>query len=131
MVDRWLGETITDLLFFSAIDAWIGETNICGAASSAGAPMLELNGVELNMSPVGRSATFQAEGAGIASMEVDVFQLDGERVFSQSAAGARLSWNMTGSDGATLANGVYLYSVRVRGADGVLQSQVKSFALMR
>jgi hypothetical protein len=132
MIDGWLGGSIPDGLFFDGIDAWIGESNICSPAVSAAVQALTLEGVELSVSPMARSATFQAVGEGIDSMEVDVFKLNGERIFSQMAFGNKLAWNMKASDGTTLSNGAYLYVVRVLGADGTIShSQVKSFALVR
>jgi hypothetical protein len=130
LIDAWLGGSLADIVFFSGIDAWIGESNICSPAVSAGVQALTLDGVDLDLAV--RSANFHAIGQGIESMEVDVFALNGERIFSQTASGSKLAWNMRSSDGSTISNGAYLYTVKVRAADGsILQSQVKSFALVR
>jgi hypothetical protein len=68
-------------------------------------------------------------GQGIAQTTVRVFTLTGKAVATVQASGptARLSEG----DLAGLPNGVYLYTVTVLGPDGVWQSDVRKFILVR
>jgi hypothetical protein len=68
-------------------------------------------------------------GQGIAQTTVRVFTLTGKAVATVQASGptARLS----DGDLAGLPNGVYLYTVTVLGPDGVWQSEVRKFILVR
>jgi hypothetical protein len=68
-------------------------------------------------------------GQGIAQTTVRVFTLTGKAVATVQASGptARLSEG----DLAELPNGVYLYTVTVLGPDGVWQSEVRKFILVR
>jgi hypothetical protein len=68
-------------------------------------------------------------GQGIAQTTVRVFTLTGKAVATVQASGptARLSEG----DLAGLPNGVYLYTVTVLGPDGVWQSEVRKFLLIR
>jgi hypothetical protein len=68
-------------------------------------------------------------GPGIAQTTVRVFTLTGKAVTTVQASGptARLSEG----DLAGLPNGVYLYTVTVLGPDGVWQSEVRKFILVR
>jgi hypothetical protein len=68
-------------------------------------------------------------GQGIAQTIVRVFTLTGKAVATVQASGptARLSEG----DLAGLPNGVYLYTVTVLGPDGVWQSEVRKFILVR
>lgn len=85
--------------------------------------------------PAGQAHGFQflVQGAGIQAMKVEVFGLSGERVFDSDFVSARaLNWNGLSSDGVRVANGVYLYLVTVRGADGsVLRGEVKKLVVLR
>jgi hypothetical protein len=70
---------------------------------------------------------FVVEGLGIASVEARVWNLAGKLVFSGKANGSALA-----IDGVTLANGVYLYAVTVRGADGqALVTAVRKMVVLR
>jgi hypothetical protein len=70
---------------------------------------------------------FLVEGLGIASVEAKVWNLAGKLVFSGKANG-----NALAVDGVTLANGVYLYAVTVKGADGqALSTEVRKLVILR
>lgn len=65
-------------------------------------------------------------------MGLQIFSLSGDPIFTQQTAGTRLTWNWRAQRGETVANGVYLYTVTVRGADGqVLRSEVKKLVILR
>ena len=68
------------------------------------------------------------EGVGVASVEARVWNLAGSLVFSDSASGNVLAL----ATEAPLANGVYLYTVAVKGYDGsVIRSEVKKLVVLR
>jgi hypothetical protein len=74
----------------------------------------------------------QIEGRGIVSSELKLYNLSGQLVLDAQGAGNRLSVATLDRNGRPLANGVYLYTVTVRGFDGkVIQSEVKKLVLLR
>lgn len=85
--------------------------------------------------PAGLAHGFQflVQGAGIQAMKVEVFGLSGERVFDSDFVSAHaLNWNGLSREGTRVANGVYLYVVTVKGADGsVLRGEVKKLVVLR
>jgi CSLREA domain-containing protein len=79
-----------------------------------------------------RSLKFQANGIPATQLDVQVFGLNGREVFSDSARGNALQWNLRDSRGRPVANGVYLYVITVRGPDGqVIRSGVKKLIVLR
>ncbi|MCI2432178.1 DUF11 domain-containing protein [Candidatus Acetothermia bacterium] len=76
---------------------------------------------------------FQAEGRGIQEISVKVFNLSGQQVFdSDWRLGSELEWRGLTRDGRRVANGVYLYLISVRGADGTLaQSRLQKLVILR
>ena len=70
---------------------------------------------------------FFAWGSGIKSIGVQVLDLTGKLIFSREESGSVLAFN-----DRTLANGVYLYVVRVRGFDGrEYVSEVHKLVILR
>ncbi|MDH7505233.1 MAG: right-handed parallel beta-helix repeat-containing protein [Candidatus Acetothermia bacterium] len=88
----------------------------------AGAPVaLKVDAVKFT------GSRFVVEGVGVASVEARVWNLAGSLVFSGKATG-----NALAVDGGAWANGVYLYAVTVRGADGaVVQTEVRKLVVLR
>jgi len=126
-IDMWVAGTLGDNLFFQVLDAWVAQTPISAAAASVNG--LSLNSVALSSSS--RATTFVADGQGIASLGVEIFTLSGQKIFSQTAASTRLTWNLS-SNGQPVSNGVYLYVVTVRGANGqALRSEVRKLVVSR
>jgi len=77
-------------------------------------------------------AIFMAEGAGIMSIAVEIFDLRGRKVFSSEALGNELIWQLQSDHGTTVANGVYMYVVTVRGFDGsVIRREVRKLVVLR
>ncbi|MBI1742625.1 hypothetical protein HYR54_06100 [Candidatus Acetothermia bacterium] len=77
----------------------------------AGDPVaLKVNEIHLS------NGEFIVEGAGISSTSIELFSLSGAKLFAGSAEGNRVMLSNAGS----LANGVYLYLVTIRGTDGTL-----------
>jgi hypothetical protein len=68
-------------------------------------------------------------GQGVAQTTVRVFTLTGKAVTTVQASGPTV--RLSEGDLAGLPNGVYLYTVTVLGPDGVWQSEVRKFILVR
>jgi len=77
-------------------------------------------------------AAFTAEGTGIKSIAVEIFNLRGRKVFSDEAPGNELIWLLQSNQGKAIANGVYLYVVTARGFNNeIVRSRVKKLAILR
>ena len=126
------GKTINDAKMLELISLWIGGTPV--AASAAG---LTATGIErkaaLTVNKIAFTGSrFIVQGSGIESMAVQVWDLAGRPVFANTALGNALDFKMNGPGGAWLANGVYLYTVTVRGFDGSLvRSAVRKLVVLR
>ena len=82
--------------------------------------------------PLSTNTTFQAEGTGVASVNVNVFDLSGRSVASVSASGNSVMWDGTNADGNGLGAGVYLYTVTAEGRDGTTAtSDVMKLVILR
>jgi len=93
---------------------------------------LRVERVELQSLEFGRGYRFWVRGEGIRAIEVYIFDLRGRRVFTSGRAANGLLWRGQGGDGRRLANGVYLYVVRVYGFQGeVIQTQVRKLIVLR
>jgi hypothetical protein len=95
-----------------------------------GAPVaLAVKAITLSQAPVRNSgAYFVVEGVGVAQTTVHVFTLTGKLVFSDSAQGNVVAF----SKASELANGVYLYVVTVKGADGqTVRSKIQKLVVLR
>nr|BAL59127.1 cell surface protein [Candidatus Acetothermum autotrophicum] len=81
----------------------------------------------------GRAIRFRAQGTGITEVSVQVFNLAGSPVLRSAwQKGTELDWLALTDDGRPLANGVYLYVLSARGADGsVIQSRVQKLVILR
>lgn len=71
----------------------------------------------------------RVSGQGVAQTTVRVFTLTGRSVTTVQASGPVV--RLSEGDLAGLPNGVYLYTVTVLGPDGVWQSDVRKFVLVR
>ena len=96
---------------------------------------LKVDAITHTPSPVvkTKTVTFVAEGSGIKSIEVAIFNLRGKRVFhSGEVLSHAFDWALESDEGRRLANGVYLYIVTVRGFHNeMIRSQVKKLAILR
>jgi murein DD-endopeptidase MepM/ murein hydrolase activator NlpD/soluble lytic murein transglycosylase-like protein len=78
------------------------------------------------------SLEFIVLGFDVRSIRVEIFNLQGQRVFAEEAPNNRLTFRGQDSQGQRLANGVYLYVVTVRSHDGTIQrSSVRKLILQR
>lgn len=96
---------------------------------------LKISAIQALPNPVriNGTAKFQVEGHGIRSIQVEVFDLKGQKVFdSEEVQGAIFEWGLNNQDGRMVANGVYLYVITARGYDGqVIRSKVKKLVVLR
>jgi len=75
---------------------------------------------------------FVAQGYHIESVQVNVYDQRGRMIFSDEAAGNSLSWTGLSADGRRLANGVYFYTLTVKGTYGdAFTTKVQKLALLR
>lgn len=81
---------------------------------------LKLDQSELRMKRIDSIVTkdrvrFRVQGSGVTSIQVRIFDLSGKQVFdSPENLGTALDWHYPSS----IANGIYLYVVTVKGTDG-------------
>jgi hypothetical protein len=98
----------------------------CGVLP-AGARLVPLRVEGLQTQIQAGQMRLEASGEGIASVGVELFDLSGRRLLTQQGEGRELTVAVDG-----LANGVYLYVVRVRGFDGrEYVSAVRKLVIMR
>lgn len=78
---------------------------------------------------------FKIQGEGLATVQAEVLSLSGKTLFDSGAVfGRTIRWNpfSIGTGKETLANGVYLYRLTIRGLDGsVRHTPVQKFVLLR
>ena len=143
--NKWLwlsaqGQTTVTYTVSVPADAATGAYQIAGNLDTAGgfstASALSVRVAKpeaLSVSKVSFTGNgFVAEGSGITGVEAQVYNLGGQQVFTGSNQGAALSFNGLNSTGQTLANGVYLYVVVVKGANGQqVQSAIGKLVVLR
>jgi len=126
-LDAWNAGEISTELLFKVVDAWSNKTNICIESTST---ELSLDWVRA-LTSMPSAVTFIAQGEGIASIDVEVYDLAGRRIFSGEAEGAWLVWNLRRDNGRPIANGVYLYVVTAGGLNGeVVRSEVQRLVIL-
>lgn len=130
IIDAWIAGQLDNATFFKATDLWISQQPISSAQVNP--RRLHLDSVTLAANPARHTLTFVADGQGITSMSVEIFDLNGQRVFAQETAGPRLTWDLSKNDSGHVANGVYLYVATVSGFNGeVVRSPVKKLMVLR
>jgi hypothetical protein len=107
--------------------------NGCSLALGPELEELSITSIALAANPLKHSATFVIQGAGIVSVQLEVYNLAGRRVFdSGDVMSNTLSWSLHDQSGRQLANGVYLYVIAVKGSGGqVVRSQVRKLVILR
>ncbi len=74
----------------------------------------------------------EAQGIGIESLRLQLFDLRGSLVIDRTRAGHALTIPLVTDTGRELANGVYLYVVTVRGFDGhVMRTEIQKIVILR
>jgi hypothetical protein len=105
-----------------------GPTAVSPAAVEPQRPTLKAVRIEQR----GGLLRFEAQGTGIAELQVELFDLMGRLVLKERGYGTELVATASSAQGKPLANGVYLYVVTVRGYDGsIVRSEVRKLAIVR
>lgn len=96
------------------------EENAQPMAEEASEDAFEVYSVSNMPNPVTdvHTTRFEVKGIGIEEILVQIFDLSGQLVFDSGWEPNGYDWHVESDAGETLANGVYLYIVSVRGADG-------------
>jgi len=127
VIDAWIAGEIDDPTFFQAIDLWVAQLPI---ASAGWGSSRDRETVQTRSGPSG--VLFVANSSRTTRMAVHVYDANGRLVYAQTTTGAALRWNLARADGRRLANGVYLYAVTVRGANGeILRREVRKLVVLR
>jgi len=79
------------------------------------------------------TAHLVAQGQGVAEIKADIYDLSGRLVYDSGfVTGNELAWHLDNGYGETVANGVYLYVVTVKGYAGeVVRSEVQKLVVLR
>ncbi len=96
---------------------------------------LSLNDVAVVPNPIGATETarFLVRGTGIESVNINIYNLSGGNIFSSGrVVGNTFIWHLRTDHGSVVANGIYLYRMTIRGAEGqVTRSEVKKLVVLR
>jgi hypothetical protein len=78
------------------------------------------------------TTTFTVKGVGIEAIKVQIFDLAGRVVFDSGWQPNDYDWHVQSNTGETLANGIYLYIVTVRGPNGeTVVTETRKLAVYR
>jgi len=80
------------------------------------------------------TTTFKVEGKGadlVQAIRVEIYDLAGQRVFTQDINAKELEWHTVNDTGELLANGVYLYQVWVKLGGEWYPTGIKKLAVVR
>ncbi|HDI11759.1 MAG TPA: hypothetical protein ENF77_05545 [Candidatus Acetothermia bacterium] len=77
------------------------------------------------------TTTFMVRGVEAELIRVEVYDLSGRLVWQGEAPGSRLVWHTEDLVGNYLANGVYLYVIRVKVGDSWIHSGIQKLAIYR
>lgn len=127
------GKVIDDLTMLRLQDLWISRRPVSSSASlTTSETRLRREWGLLTRQLDRRTIEFIALGFDVRSIRVEIFNLQGQRVFAEEAPSNRLTFRDQDSREQRLANGVYLYVVTVRNHDGTTQrSNVRKLVLRR
>ncbi len=111
-----------------------GKTAFALKTIKNGTGTLKIHHISLLANPVRRldEAHFTVMGQGIASVRLEVFGLSGAKLFDSGfQAGDAVAWPLR-TNNKSVANGVYLYVLSVRGREGELfRSEVRKIIVLR
>ena len=88
---------------------------------------------QIKLSNAGASSlTISAQDGAYQGIQVDIFSASGQLVFHTDWVSNGFTWHAQDMKGLQLANGVYLYVVRVRTPDGrIVASEIKKVVILR
>lgn len=128
-VPNTAGQRINDSKMLELIALWIGGTPVSGSAAGMAARDPGRKAALMVEKVAFTGSRFIVQGRGIESIAVRVWDLSGRPVFAGEAAGNALAIN---GSGEAWANGVYLYAVTVKGADGAtISTEVRKLVVLR
>jgi hypothetical protein len=127
-LDFWIGDCVPDSTFFIIVDLWINGKPI---SSSDLRTRIHTHTQSLALKTTLSKSQFMIQAHGASEVELNVFSLSGQMIFSQSHDGQTLRWNLLGTNGMSLPNGVYLAQIFVRGSHGeMLSIETKKIVVM-
>lgn len=103
------------------------------SSTATGVTSLSVDSIAVASQQHGKALKFDVIGQGIEGIFVSIFDLSGRKVFdSGEVQGNTLAWNLQNNAGQPLANGVYLYVMRVRGVnEAIYVSEVRKLVILR
>jgi PKD repeat protein len=127
------GKIIDDVTMLRLQDLWLSRRSVSSSSSLITSETSPRRKWGLLTRLLARhTVEFVALGFDVRSIRVEIFNLQGQRVFAEEAPNNRLTFRGQDSQGQRLANGVYLYVVTVRSHDGTIQrSSVRKLILQR
>jgi len=128
-------EVIDDGMMNQLVQMWILGTSV-DVTQTAKATNLSLpQALQVDQVRLSELGSFSREvrlaGQGIASTQVQVYDLAGQMLVNERVNGPTVRFDLANSNGQTLANGVYLYMVRAQGASSELwRSDIRKFVVL-
>ena len=111
------------------VDYRISQNQLAVSAARAQA-MAKTSPITLKTYP--NAISFHTQSSTTKHLSVEIYGLNGKRVFSSSTSGSRLHWRMSDEMGRPVANGVYLYVVSTRDEMGpLIRSEAKKVLVLR
>jgi len=123
-LDDWILQRLFNDLFFEIVDAWVMGLDIC--ATTRGFQTTELEFTNNNGHVI-----FRAQSPHITQLSIQIYDLHGQVLFTQSSNSSELSWNLRDLHQQPVANGVYLVSVMQNTLNGYATREVHKLALLR
>ena len=131
-LDDWVKERLSQDLFFAFIHLWTFQEPVCFTSVAGSSDSNLLSADQLSVKSYGRFLRFQFTGLITEKMEVNVYDLDGRQVTSQTSNGNDLILSLNDRRGQVLPNGVYIYRVTSRTSSGkLLTSAFRKLVVLR
>jgi hypothetical protein len=133
-LDGDLSDPIVRTHHISRIDRALQNVRLTDAAiinSSNTRPLL--SAIKVSYSASSGPLNFRIDSQNIEAIQVQVFDLSGRMIFnSPFSTGRSLAWSGLNANGQRAANGVYLYTITVRGFnDQIRRSSIHKLVIMR
>ena len=128
------GDTLTSadvaMIARLAIESEANASSASWAGSTRHVEPLRVDRLQASLSADTLAIT--AHGQGIAGTELALYRLDGHRVLGQRSSSPSVQIRLQTPSGQPLANGVYLYTVTVEGANGQRErSEARKLVVLR
>lgn len=124
---------ITDARTIAEIVVGLISLGPSGFLTSLWITELSVRSFALTPNPVKKApAKFRAQGEGIESVQIEIYDLRGRKVFTSGWVHNGFAWNLLDDKSEPVANGVYFYFVTARGFNGeTVRSGLKKFVVLR